>query len=120
MKERYAHIPILSIDEMRELPEPQEFDAGVYFLWFKEGLTYIGKSKHICERIYIQACMNKNGHNYLGTRMTQIPFDKITCLVLQNGPTCPAGLDGLLTSHERAYIAAYLPAFNQDFQHGYT
>lgn len=119
-RKKYAHIPILGIDEMFNLPEPREYDAGVYFCWLNGALTYIGKSKHICERLYIQDCMNKNGHNYGGIRAKPVPWDKVTCIVLETGIECSPGLMGLLTQYERAYIAAYQPAFNQDYQDGYT
>lgn len=119
-KAKYAHVPILSLEEMYALPEPEEFDAGVYFCWWQRGLTYIGKSKHICERLYIQDCMNKNGHNYGGIRAKVVPWDKVTCVVLENGFECSPRLGGLLTAYERAYIATYTPAFNQDYQDGFT
>lgn len=119
-KVKYAHIPILSIEEMLVLPEPQEFDAGVYFCWLKGGLTYIGKSKHICERLYIQDCMNKNGHNYSGIRAKPVEWDRVTCIVLETGFECSPRLPGLLTQYERAYIAAYQPFYNQDYQDGFT
>lgn len=115
-----AHIPVLSIDEIQKLPEPQEYDAGIYFLWKEGGLTYIGKSKHICERLYHQALMNQNIRFYVGKRAKAVPFDKVTALVLETGQFCSPRLDGLLMQHERAYIAAYQPAFNQDTQNGFT
>jgi hypothetical protein len=115
-----AHIPVLSIEEMLALPEPQEYDAGVYFLWKDGGLTYIGKSKHICERLYHQSCMNRNLPLYVGKRAKLVPFDKVTALVLETGQFCSPRLGALLMQHERAYIAAYQPAFNQDTQNGFT
>ena len=119
-KQRYAHIPILSIEELAKLPAPQEYDAGVYFLWKDGGLIYIGKSKHICERLYIQGCMNRCGTLYHGTRYKSIPWDAVTCIVLQTGWECPPWLSGRLTEYERAYIAAYEPLLNEDFRDGFT
>lgn len=119
-KVRYAHIPILSLEEMFALPEPQEFDGGVYFCWVNRGLTYIGKSKHICERLYIQDCMNKNGHNYSGIRAKPVLWDRVTCVVLHTGMFICPRLAGQLTEYERAYIAHYQPFFNQDYQNGFT
>ena len=111
---------VLSLEEMLQLPEPQEYDAGIYFLWKDGALTYIGKSKHICERLYHQTCMNRNLPLYTGRRAKLVPFDKVTCLVLETGPFCSPRLGAQLLHHERAYIAAYQPAFNQDNQNGFT
>jgi len=120
VKRQCAHIPVLSIEEMFALPEPQEFDGGVYFCWFQGGLTYIGKSKHILERLYIQDCMNKNGHNYAGIRAKPVIWDKVTCIVLETGMVSSPAIAGLLTQYERIYIATYQPYFNQDYQNGFT
>jgi hypothetical protein len=115
-----SDVQVLSLEEMRELPEPQEYDAGIYFLWKGDALTYIGKSKHICERLYFQSCMNRNLPFYTGHRAKLVPFDKVTCLVLETGITCSPGLGGKLMHYERAYIAAYQPGFNQDNHNGFT
>jgi hypothetical protein len=64
--------------------------------------------------------MNRNGHNYSGVRAKVVPWDKVTCIVLETGRFCSPRLPGLLTEYERAYIAAYQPAFNEDLQNGYT
>lgn len=118
--ERLGHIKVLDLPELKALPHPKPFDAGVYFCWLNGELTYIGKSKHICERLYIQDLMNKNGHNYGGIRAKPIPWDVVTSLVLESGRECSPRLSRLLTEYERIYIATYQPPFNQDFQDGFT
>lgn len=102
----YAHIPILSLDKLRKLPECDDFDAGVYFLWLKDDLQYIGKSTQICYRLQLQ----EQGNRYGGIK--HIPFDRHTCIVVESGRLRSPGLDDKLQPLERAYIAHYQPPFN--------
>ena len=112
--EKYAHVPILSLEEMYALPESQEYDSGIYFLWYQQGLVYIGKSRNLEVRAGYQAYVNRGTHHSITAKV--IPHDKRTCLVLESGIVASPRLDGTLTSYERAYIARYRPYFNLDIQ----
>lgn len=116
----YSEVPILSIEEMYALPEAKEYDSGVYFLWYRGGLVYIGKSRNLLGRAYYQHGVNRANGLMQSTTAKVIPHDKMTCLVLHNGFEIPGWLDGKLTAYERAYFAAYEPYFNEDHQAGFT
>jgi hypothetical protein len=119
-KRIYRHIPIMSLAELRTLPEPQEFDSGVYFLWEGEQLQYIGKSRDILGRSYYQTLVNRNFEYHVSTTAKRIPFDRITCWVIERGPiACPC-LAGNLEAYERAYLAHYETPYNFDCQNGFS
>lgn len=111
-------VPILPIQELANLPGPEEYDAGIYFLWLDGGLIYIGRSTHLCERLYFfRTAARRNPRFDVGTAQQKVvSFDKMTCLVLQTGFETPPWLRPVLQRYERAYIAHYLPAMNEDFQ----
>jgi hypothetical protein len=111
MRAEYAHIPILSMDELRALPEPDEHDAGIYFLWKADELQYIGKSTQISHRLYLQDQANRYGH-LRANPMKRIPYDRATALVLDTGRIRRDGLADDLRAYERAYIATYQPPLN--------
>lgn len=116
----YGHIPIRSLLELSELPEPEEFDAGIYFLWRGGELLYIGKSRNILGRLTYQTLVNKNHMFHSSPTDKVIPFDRVTCKVLECGQIrCPC-LDGNLEAYERAYISFYRPPFNMDTQNGFS
>jgi hypothetical protein len=106
MKRLYAHIPILPLEDLRALPEAGDFDAGVYFLWLRDDLQYIGKSRQICYRLQLQEQSNLYGG------IKRIPFDRHTCIVVEGGRVRSDDLDDRLKPLERAYIAHYQPPFN--------
>lgn len=119
-REKYAHIPILPLEQLVELPGPEEYDSGIYFLWAGKALVYIGKSKNLCNRLYYQRTLNRAEPFQVGTKAKAIPFDRMTCLVLENGIVCSPQLEANLQAYERAYLAAYEPIYNQDYQDGVT
>lgn len=113
MKRENAHVPVLSLDKLRSLPEAEEFEGGIYFLWLKDQLQYVGKSWHIGERMNHHNWAAVYGH-HRSNKTNMIPHDRHTCIVLDRGRikdrTGPAG--PLMKSYERAYIAHYTPPYN--------
>lgn len=115
MRERLAHIKVLSLEEIRVLPEAKPFEAGIYFLWRGPELLYIGKSEHVMQRIVKQAWQKKMDRFQQQDRVG-IPFDRHTCLAVEGeGPR----LKFALQDFERAYIANFDPPCNHtDFRGG--
>lgn len=114
LKERY---PVLSLDEMRTLPEAEEFDAGVYFLWLADQLQYIGQSSHILERLAKQSYVNKYAPFQNGKSQIEIPHDRHTCIVLEKGVIRSPQTKGKMQDVERLYIGTYpTPYNNPEFQ----
>ena len=120
MREKLGHIPILSLEDMRKLPEAQEFDSGIYFLWREGELLYVGKSRDLCDRFARQQRLNRHAPFQTSRSAKEIPSDLMTCLVVENGQYCSEGLDYKLRDLERAYIAAYEPPYNHHGQNGGT
>lgn len=118
-REQFAHITILPLEKLATLPEADEYDAGIYFLWQGADLVYIGKSRNICDRLVRQSQVNRFGA-LRNSRHKVIPHDRHTALVLETGQYCSPGLDRLLWDNERAYIAHYLPPFNHPDHNGGT
>lgn len=116
MREQYAHIPILPIEELKKLPESQEYDGGIYFLWLNDELQYIGKSSHIGERLALQDYANKFYKLRASKYPKPIPYDRHTALVLDTGQIKSEGLAENLKEYERAYIAHYTPPMNSHEQ----
>jgi hypothetical protein len=106
MKRLYAGIAILPLEDLRKLPECKDYDAGVYFLWLKDELQYIGKSTQICYRLQLQEQANRHGG------IKRIPFDRHTCIVVESDRIRSGRLDEKLQPLERAYIAHYQPPYN--------
>lgn len=119
MRKQYAHIKVLPLEDLAKLPEAEEFDAGLYFLWEGDKLVYIGKSRNIPERRLRQAHINRNHAGYTA-RHKVIPHDRYTALVLEKGQFASRGLDALLQEHERAYLGHYMPPYNHPGQNGGT
>jgi hypothetical protein len=115
-----AHLAVLSLPEMRALPGPKEFDSGIYFLWSGDHLLYIGKSRNLCQREYYQQTLKRYAPFQESTRAKPIPYDRMTCLVLENDIVCSRELDTNLRNYERAYIAAYETPYNEDYLNGFT
>lgn len=111
MKRLYADVAILPLVELRKLPECSDFDAGIYFLWLKDELQYIGKSTQICYRLQLQQQCNIYGATR-AHKMKQVPFDRHTCIVVESQRIRSEGLEDKLKPLERAYIAHYQPPFN--------
>lgn len=103
IRQASAHITTLSIPELRRLPPCGEYCGGVYFLWFADDLVYIGKSKHIYNRI--------SDHERRG----EIAFDRHTCIILDAGRVHRPDIDLILQDHERAYIARYPTPYNSRY-----
>lgn len=105
-------IPILTVDELKALPSTStDADSGIYFLWWKGELAYIGKSRQIKCRIDFQLDVNEKMRER-AYKMRMIPFDSYTCLVLNSDRYAPPGLDEKLKRYECAYIAAHQPPMN--------
>jgi hypothetical protein len=120
-KRTYADIPIRPLDELYALPEPQEFDAGIYFLWKDNALIYIGKSRNMLGRMSYQVGVNRTHPFAESITAKHIPFDKITCLVIEKDARIHSPrTDGAMEAHERAYLAHYRPYYNVDAQNGFT
>jgi hypothetical protein len=110
MRKVYAHIPILPIEELRKLPEPQEFEAGLYFLWEAGELVYIGKAKDLKFRTGRQWQI-LHMHESTGGQEAPRPFDTCTVLVTERGELS-RGWDIRLMEMERAYLGHYEPKYN--------
>ena len=104
--ERLGHIKVLSLDDIRALPVCGPYEAGIYFLWLKDELQYVGKSKQVSERIAQQGRALR--HNALTAGRRGIPHDRHTCLPVDEG----TGFEWRLRDLEQIYIATYLPPFN--------
>ena len=119
-EQQLGHIPILSLDELFELPqEPEEFESGIYFLWRDKSLFYIGKSRNLPERKLRQFHVNRYGALYTD-RHQQLPYNRYTYLSLEKGQFAEPGLDKKLHEYERAYIAHYRTYFNNLDDNGGT
>lgn len=88
---------LLSIEDLRKLPQCGRSDAGVYFLWEGDELVYVGLSKNI--------------HNRL-VRHRHIHFTKHTCLVIECEPEMVKYVRLITGPIEDAYIARYSPRHN--------
>jgi hypothetical protein len=116
MKAKYSDIKIIPLDELLKLPgNAGDFHSGIYFLWLKGKLQYIGKSRQICNRMNHHVWAAQYGHSR-SSRTKIIPFDRYTYLQLGNDERVfdSRVLDPMLQRYERAYIAHYLPPFNFD------
>lgn len=112
---KLAHIKVLSIDELRGLPEAQPFQGGIYFLWQALRLIYVGKSHHVLERL--NRLVRDRTYDRLQQNQRGIPFDSYTCLAIDGeGPVLRVRLQDL----ERVYIATYEPEWNYTDQNGGT
>jgi hypothetical protein len=112
-RRQLAHIPILPLEELRKLPEPQPFDAGIYFLWDGDELAYVGKSTHIMERADRQHRIHRYASDLTyWDRHDRLPHDRLTALVLETGRVRSPLLRFKLQDYERAYIAHYEPKLN--------
>lgn len=116
MREEYAHIPIIPLEELKKLPAAGPYDSGIYFLWLNDELRYIGKSKNISSRLVLQDYANKFARLRTSLYPKPVPYDRHTCLVLDVGPFIRDGLAEDLRAHERAYIAHYTPPMNSHEQ----
>ncbi len=116
-REQFSDVEILPLEKLMVLPEAEEFDAGVYFLWLGSELVYIGKSRNIPDRVLRQQQVNRYWP-LRNSRCKVIEHDRHTALVLEKGQFASLGLDALLWKHERAYIAHYLPPFNNPDSNG--
>lgn len=110
-KRDYGHIPVLSLEEIRALPEAVEFDAGIYFLWNGAELQYIGKSLQVLTRIGHHGFATRYGYPQ-STYNNHVPSDRHTCLVLASGRYREPGIEKQLYEYEHAYIAHFMPPFN--------
>lgn len=115
-----AKYPVLSLDELRELPEAEEYDGGVYFLWLNDELQYIGKSYHVLERLGYQQSVNRYAPFQNGVSQIAIPFDRHTCIVLEKGFVKQPRTAGLLQDYERLYIGTYETPFNNPTFQAFT
>jgi hypothetical protein len=119
IRDQYAHVPILTLDELRALPEAEQFDSGIYFLWNGPDLMYIGRSRNILDRQQRLTQAKRCSPLYQASHKA-VPHDRHTALVLEKGMFAQPGLDTKLRLYERAYINAYLPPYNIDRASGLT
>lgn len=112
LAELKGRLPLLSLDELRALPEAQEYDGGVYFLWQDDQLQYVGKSSHVLERLAKQGYVNKYAPFQNGKSQIAIPFDRHTCIVLETGFVKQPGTPQMLRDYERLYIGTYETPYN--------
>lgn len=115
----FAHIQILTIEELRALPPAEQYDSGIYFLWNGPDLMYIGRSRNILDRQQ-RLTQAKRGSALYQASHKAVPHDRHTALVLEKGMFAESGLDTKLRLYERAYINAYLPPYNIDRASGLT
>lgn len=114
-KKKLAHIKVLPLEQLRELPEAGPYDGGIYFLWLKNELVYIGKSRQVQERI---AQLKRDAvYARLVDMPRPRPFDRHTCLIV-DAPM--EKLTVILKDLERAYIATHEPRYNHMDQNGGT
>lgn len=119
IKDQWKDVPILPLEELRKLPEAEQYDSGIYFLWGGDELLYIGKSRTILDRIQRLTQARRAGVLYAASHKN-VPFDRYTALVLETGMFASPELDAKLRLHERAYINAYQPPYNIDRASGLT
>lgn len=90
---------ILPLDQLRALPRPRDIHAaGIYFLWRGPQLVYIGRSTNIDVRLSQHA-----------SAADCLRSGKIIPHNFANAFNAP---ENEIAKIERAYIAAYLPPFN--------
>lgn len=113
MKREHADVKILTLVELRALPECGDMDAGIYFLWRKNELLYIGKSRQICHRLLLHDYA-RTYRQYRAKPAKCIPYDRHTCIIVESGRIIPDlnALKEKMKPIERAYIAHYQPPFN--------
>lgn len=107
---------LLTLDDLRRLPDASEGRSGVYFLWLGEDLQYIGQSMVIGTRI------GQHQQNYLygplrSTPVTRIKFDSGTMIELSTLRYFEEMEDlrklrKLILETEVAYVNAYRTPFN--------
>jgi|SRR5579859_1780805 len=119
IKHTYAHIKILTLEELRALPECKDYDRGIYFLWRGPELLYIGKSRNVPDRIQ-RLTQAKRCSPFYQASHKAVPFDRHTVLVLSNSPIRDETIELPLQLHERAYIDAYRAPYNFDRASGLT
>jgi excinuclease UvrABC nuclease subunit len=106
-------VTVLALSDMRLLPEEVgDYDSGLYFLWNKDALLYIGKAAQIVYRLYRHQRANKYQAVRTGCWEKRIPFDRYTCLVVSSELEITDRLRSALLEMESAYIARYQPPFN--------
>lgn len=115
-----ARYPILSLDDLRKLPEAEEYDAGVYFLWHGDQLQYIGKSSHVLNRLVYQQQVNRYAPFQQSRSAVMIPHDRHTCLVLDKSRYRDPHVDAKLQDVERLYIGTYETPYNNPAFHAFT
>ena len=119
IKHQFAHIEILPLEDLAKLPEAEQFDSGIYFLWNGDKLVYIGKSRNLLDRLQRLQQAQRCSPLYQASHKA-VPHDRHTALVLEKGQFAEPCLDEKLRLYERAYINAYEPPYNFDRASGLT
>lgn len=111
LKRDSVGVPVLPLEELRQLPDAEDYDSGLYFLWVGDELRYVGKSENLKDRMQRRFQTNRTKG---GVKNRPIPFDRYTCLVLHSSPCIDnrGEFEGMLKRYERAYIAHYQPPDN--------
>jgi hypothetical protein len=104
-------VTLLTLEELRALPEAHGFDGGIYFLWADDFLQYVGMSSHVRQRMVYHAWAI-NGAPIRKNKCYPVRHDRHTCLVLETGRIKePEALDRF-RSLEAEYIKEYMPPYN--------
>lgn len=112
-RQRLAHIPILSLEELRALPDPQPKEGGVYFLWRENALVYVGRARSVLWRS--EFFLSQARYSRVRYYQQAIQFDRITLLKFDDDLSKEA-FHFATKDYEHAYIAQYLPEYNSDYK----
>lgn len=113
-RKRLAHVPLLSLEQLRALPEPRPKEGGVYFLWRGDELVYVGRSQNVLWRVEIFRSNARYSRVSYYSAMPRMIFDRITLQKFEL-PSFEA-FHYTTMDYEHAYIATYLPPYNADYQ----
>lgn len=101
---------MLTLEEIRALPEPQPLEGGVYFLWLAGELVYVGRSRNVLWRLEI--IRSNTRYAKVAFYSMPMPFDRVTLLKLDLAPEV---FHYVAKDYEHAYIATLMPEYNADY-----
>lgn len=107
------HILVLTLDELRRLPQAKPGQAGVYFLWHEDELQYVGQSIDVSARLNAHHLNRRYGTGGIRNRAANaIQHNSHTCLVLALDRPTAHLIKPKLREYESLYIATYVPPKN--------